>query len=122
MRRLPDGNYMFLGRRDHQIKFRGYRIELSEIEAALRRAGCIEAVVVPWPAAQHPEAIVAFVSGVTDMATLTKHVRDVLPSYMVPSSIHSLVAMPLNANGKIDRQALRQLLEDGSSPISPPGR
>lgn len=123
MRRLPNGNYAFLGRRDHQIKFRGYRIELSEIEAALRRAGCLQAVALPWPGAQHPEAIVAFVSGGTDVSGLARHVRNVLPSYMVPGAIHSVDVMPLNSNGKIDRHALRQMIEDGSVAVSgPPSR
>lgn len=125
MRRLPNGNYAFLGRRDHQIKLRGYRIELSEIEAALRHAGCIEAVVLPFPGAHHPEAIVAFVSGVTNTSGLADYLRECLPSYMVPDSIRSLELMPLNANGKIDRHALSQMIEDDSfalsSPASKPG-
>jgi amino acid adenylation domain-containing protein len=120
MRRLPNGNYAFLGRCDHQIKLRGYRIELSEIEAALRRAGCIEAVVLPFPGTHHPEAIVAFVSGVTNTSGLADDLRELLPSYMVPNSIHSLELMPLNANGKIDRHALSQMIEDDRFAISSP--
>ena len=126
MRRLPNGDYAFLGRRDHQIKLRGYRIELSEIEAALRRAGCVEAVALPWPEPQHPEAIVAFVSGATETSGLGAHLRDVLPPYMVPGAIHALPVMPLNANGKTDRQALRRMLDEGlfavSAPVSKPDK
>jgi amino acid adenylation domain-containing protein len=119
MRRLPNGNYAFLGRRDHQIKLRGYRIELSEIEAALRCAGCIEAVVLPLPEAHHPEVIVAYVSGVTNTSGLAAYVRDFLPSYMVPNAIHSLEHMPLNANGKIDRHALSQMIEGQLRDLGP---
>jgi amino acid adenylation domain-containing protein len=107
VRELPDGGYAYLGRTDHQVKIGGYRIELGEIEAVLRRAGCIEAAALPWPAAQGAEAIVAFVSGDVDVGQLAESVRRELPSYMVPRAIKVVEPMPLNANGKVDRAALR---------------
>lgn len=104
-----EGNYICHGRRDHQIKLNGYRIELAEIEAMLRNLGCAEAVALPWPAHSH-EKIVAFVSGMADGAQIYDAVRQRLPAYMVPAQIHAVAAMPLTPNGKIDRNALKQKL------------
>jgi len=104
-----EGNYICHGRRDHQIKLNGYRIELAEIEAMLRKLGCLDAVALAWPAHNH-EKIVAFVSGVADGAQVYDAVRQRLPAYMVPAQIHTVAAMPLTLNGKIDRNALKQKL------------
>lgn len=108
MRLLPSGNHVFVGRKDHQIKFQGYRIELAEIEAALRRCGCVEAVALPAPSAHHPSAILACVTAAASPADLSGALREILPPYMVPAEIYVLDEMPLNANGKIDRKALHQ--------------
>lgn len=116
MKLLPSGNYAFLRRKDHQIKFQGYRIELSEIEAALRRCGCVEAIAMPMPNPQHPDAIIACVTGIETATALPTSLRDILPSYMVPAEIHVLDEMPLNANGKVDRNVLHQKFAQSFQP------
>jgi amino acid adenylation domain-containing protein len=111
-RALPDGNFEFCGRVDHQVKVHGYRVELGEIEAALRSHGAVEDAVV---LARDGE-LVAYVSGAPALpgpfaeepspGVLREHLKSSLPPYMVPAMIVRLDKMPLTANGKVDRQAL----------------
>ncbi len=98
-----DGVIEFLGRLDHQIKLRGFRIELGEVEAAVRAVdGVREAVVVG-----RDEQLVAYVvgDGITT-AELREQVSKTLPEYMVPTRVSWLEALPLSANGKVDRAKL----------------
>ncbi|MFE5870820.1 amino acid adenylation domain-containing protein [Streptomyces roseifaciens] len=104
MVRFQDGHYVHLGRDDQQVKVGGYRVELGEIEAALRRAGCAEAVCLHLP---DEDALVAVVTGVDDPAGLADAVGARLPAYMVPKAVRLIDQMPVNGNGKADRQALR---------------
>ncbi|WP_082542301.1 MULTISPECIES: hybrid non-ribosomal peptide synthetase/type I polyketide synthase [unclassified Rhizobacter] len=102
-----DGELEYLGRIDHQVKIRGMRIELGEIEAGLlAQPGVREAVVV----AHGGESLVAYVSAqpgqVLDGAALRTQLALHLPDAMLPSAIAVLDTLPLNANGKIDRNAL----------------
>lgn len=112
VRQLPSNAFACIGRTDHQIKIGGYRIELGEIEAVMRRAGCIEAVALAWPAAARPESIVAFASGPITSTALRDKVRRDLPTYMVPHVIHHLENLPLNANGKVNRDALLRMANE----------
>jgi acyl-coenzyme A synthetase/AMP-(fatty) acid ligase len=98
-----DGNLIFIGRADRQIKLRGYRVELADIEAALLRAGAVEAVALAFPDASAPVSIVAFATGEVGEAHLIARVRNLIPNYMVPSRVTIVDKMPLNANGKLDR-------------------
>jgi amino acid adenylation domain-containing protein len=112
--RLDTGDYVYLGRVDHQIKVLGHRVELGEIEAALRSdPAVVEAIAVGWPVEDGTAlGIVAFVSGSgIDSAGLLSRVRSQLPDYMTPRDVRLVDAMPLNANGKIDRNALRDRLD-----------
>jgi len=107
VRYRADGNLEFLGRIDHQIKLRGFRIEPGEIEAALRaHPGVSEAVVTVLP----PQRLVAYVVGVQADAPAGGELRDFLrerlPGYMVPAAYVFLPALPLTPNGKLDRKAL----------------
>jgi acyl-coenzyme A synthetase/AMP-(fatty) acid ligase len=112
VRLLPDGNVEFLGRLDHQVKVHGYRVELGEIEGALRENGAVQEAV----ALLRDEQLVAFVAPKADSAALREHLKARLPQYMVPSVFMSLDKLPLDANGKIDRQALAEIeLESESS-------
>jgi amino acid adenylation domain-containing protein len=109
-----EGCIHYLGRIDHQVKVRGYRIELQEIEAVLRRVCQTEQVVaVGWPVRNGlAEGIIAFVSRneTGDENVVLEECRESLPEYMIPRRIYLRSEFPLNANGKIDRQALiRQL-------------
>jgi amino acid adenylation domain-containing protein len=114
VRRLR-GQYVYLGRIDQQVKIGGVRIELGDVEAALRLAGCAEAAALPWPNASQPIGILAFVSGpkagehaCPGEDRLLHRVREILPRYMVPRSVVRIDQMPLNVNGKIDRNALSE--------------
>lgn len=116
VRRLPSGDYVYLGRTDHQIKVLGYRVELGEIEACLlTEPNTVEAVAIGWPIIDgSAEGIVAFVSGSEiDLDRTWQEARQRLPGYMVPKALHVVDAMPLNANGKIDRKALAARLDAG---------
>lgn len=99
---LPDGSVDFAGRVDHQVKLRGYRIELDEIEAVLTAgSGVRDAVVV-----LRDDRLVAYVTGDADSDRLRRRAADALPPYMVPSAFVMLDMIPLTANGKVDRRAL----------------
>jgi amino acid adenylation domain-containing protein len=108
----PDGNVEFLGRLDHQVKVRGYRIEMGEIETALRKHRSLrEAVVVARDALGGDKRLVGYLVPAPDQpvpttAELRAFLKDILPDYMVPASFVWLRAMPLTPSGKVDRQAL----------------
>jgi amino acid adenylation domain-containing protein len=111
-RYLPDGNIEFCGRIDHQIKLHGYRVELGEIEAALRDQDAVQdAVVLAREDESGEKQLVACVSAREPLtpATLREHLKARLPQYMVPSAFVLMENLPLTRNGKIDRQALAGL-------------
>jgi amino acid adenylation domain-containing protein len=122
-RLLPDGDLEFCGRADHQVKVHGYRVELGEIEAALREDDRVQDAVVLL----RDEQLVAFVGSramgpFVDPLTapvLRETLKARLPQYMVPSAFLVLDKLPLTANGKIDRQGLAAL---PLTPAAPSGR
>lgn len=106
----PDGNIEFAGRVDQQVKFRGYRIELEEIEAVVRRQdGVQDAAVLLREDTPGRPRLVAYVilggAGATE-EELKSALADRLPAYMVPSVTVFLDALPLTPHGKVDRHAL----------------
>src|SRR6266850_3384744 len=110
-RHQRDGDIEYLGRSDYQVKIRGFRIELGEIEAVLSRHGQVkEAVVIAREDTPGEKRLVAYVTTVEEEAPnaeeLREHLKGALPEYMVPSAFVVLEAMPLTANGKVDRKAL----------------
>jgi aspartate racemase len=110
-RYLPDGNIEFLGRTDDQVKVRGFRVELGEIEALLARFHGIDmAVVVPREDARGEKTLVAYFVPAKDPAPTGSELREFLqerlPDYMLPSSFVKLETMPLTPNGKVDRRQL----------------
>lgn len=115
---LPDGSLECLGRSDGQVKVRGFRVELGEIDAALlSHLGVAEAATV-----LSGERLVAWYRPVfpgLDPAEILEHLRARLPDYMVPSPLLALDHMPLNSSGKIDRRALaaRPLPESATAPL-----
>jgi amino acid adenylation domain-containing protein len=111
-----DGHLRYLGRLDAQIKVLGHRVELGEVEAAVREETGVEAVVaVGWPRTlAGAAAIVAFLADTdVDVAALRSRLARRLPNYMVPREVRLLPDLPLNANGKWDRAALIRLLDEG---------
>src|SRR5574341_765836 len=105
----PDGNYLFLGRRDNMVKSRGYRIELGEIEAALQRHPAVaEAAAVAVPDEEIGSRILAFVAllegGDLPEGDLRRHAAGHLARYMVPERILVEPVLPKTSTGKIDRQ------------------
>lgn len=104
---LPDGTLECLGRADGQIKIRGFRVELGEIEAALRAHPSVEDAAVLLEGEGARAALVAHVSGERlDPEALDAHAKDRLPAYMVPSRWSTHASLPLGPTGKIDRKAL----------------
>jgi amino acid adenylation domain-containing protein len=110
----PDGGLEFLGRVDHQVKMRGLRIELEEIETALREPPWVAAAAVvlhePRSGDQRLVGYVVFREGEAAPADWVEALRSALllrlPSYMVPAALVRLPALPLTLNGKVDRRAL----------------
>ncbi len=114
-RYLPDGNLEYIGRADHQVKIRGHRVELEEIEAVLGRyPGIRQAVVVVHDDGSGPR-LVAFAvpaAGGTDKpqtAALRAYLQERLPAYMVPHFVRVIARLPLTPSGKADRAALSKL-------------
>jgi acyl carrier protein len=110
-RYLPDGSIEFLGRSDHQVKIRGFRIELGEIEAVLGTHPAVQtSVVVAQQNADGDKRLVAYVVPTPGAAPTPGDLREFLarklPDYMVPTTFVRLEALPLTANGKVDRAAL----------------
>ncbi|WP_405976473.1 non-ribosomal peptide synthetase [Streptomyces sp. NBC_00988] len=115
-----DGELEFIGRRDSQVSLRGHRVELIEIEqAALRVSGVDQAAMVVRPD-QDGGDLVGLYSGTAAADTVRAELADVLPAYMVPSTLLRLDAIPLNANGKINRAELLGLAQPGSAPAGKP--
>lgn len=107
----PDGKLQFLGRIDHQVKVRGFRVELGEIEYLLRRHDAIRDCVTDVRGERAGDRrIVAYVAAEEGQqvapAELRAFLRDKLPEYMVPSAFIALESLPLTPNGKIDRRKL----------------
>src|SRR5579884_283942 len=111
VRYRSDGTLEFLGRIDHQVKLRGYRIELGEIEAVLSRHVAIrECAVLVREDTPGNQRLIAYIvpqpGQNLQSDELSGYMKDILPEYMVPSAFVMMHALPLTANGKLDRKAL----------------
>jgi len=106
----PDGSLLFLGRLDQQVKIRGHRIELGELEAALAQHPCvIEAAAACMDINGEPSLVGYVVPRETSQpaaAEMKTYLARKLPSHMIPAAIVSMPALPLTPNGKIDRKQL----------------
>ncbi|NVJ19217.1 non-ribosomal peptide synthetase/type I polyketide synthase, partial [Myxococcus sp. AM010] len=108
---LPDGTLEYLGRADFQVKLRGFRVELGEVEAVLRaHPEVLDTVALVREDAPGDQRLVAYVTGepAPDVATLRARLAEQLPAHMVPTAIVTLPSLPLSPNGKVDRKALPQ--------------
>ena len=113
--RDADGIFHHLGRLDNQIKYKGHRIELEEIDAKLREAaGGVMVGTVTWPmTGDVVQGLAGFFSTPGgDAEKVRARMRELLPPHMVPDHLENLAEMPLSANGKVDRKALIALLDE----------
>lgn len=118
-RYLPDGNIEFLERIDNQIKIRGFRIEITEIEAVINQHQDIkQAVVIFCHEKSNDKSLIAYIvlkqlgeNKLTEqlIQKLRTYLKEHLPDYMIPTSWQLLKELPLTANGKIDRNALKKI-------------
>jgi acyl-CoA synthetase (AMP-forming)/AMP-acid ligase II/thioesterase domain-containing protein len=124
----PDGSLIFRGREDWQVRVRGYRVELLAVEAALRRVpGIANCAVITKVDRSGETRLVAYVSGLSGGFEHARRLRTTLegalPGYMVPSAFVFLDSLPLNSNGKVDRQLLlgtpRDPVEEVSAATTP---
>ncbi len=124
----PWGDLDYLGRIDHQVKVRGFRVELGEIESALaRHPGVREVVVLASDGAAEDRRLVAYVVPESGAEPSLQELRSALgltlPDYMLPGALVILERLPLTPNGKLDRQSLSRLrtlpLDAGGLPVAP---
>ncbi|AGL19083.1 non-ribosomal peptide synthetase [Actinoplanes sp. N902-109] len=116
----PGGGYEFVGRADDQVKVRGFRVELGEIELALRRQpGVTAAVVFARPSPHGTEIVAGVAADPAGRAELDRRLRAELPDYLVPTLV-VLDRIPVNANGKADRTALLAASRPAPEPIEEP--
>jgi mycobactin peptide synthetase MbtF len=122
VRRLPHGGYAYLGRTDTQVKIRGYRVEIGEIEAALRERPEVHDAAVSILRRDSGTALVGFVVWQQDVdgdvVQLRRGLTERLPLYMVPARITALPQLPVNANGKLDGNALDLLADQALAHVT----
>ncbi|MFQ5446119.1 MAG: aminotransferase class III-fold pyridoxal phosphate-dependent enzyme, partial [Saprospiraceae bacterium] len=115
---MPDGNIEFLGRSDFQVKFRGFRVELGEIETVISHHPAVKETVVVLQNQHevHQQRLVAYLTlnprNTLTVSELRSHLEKGLPEYMLPSHFVFLEKMPLTTNGKFDRKALPEPAND----------
>src|SRR5208282_5485942 len=100
-----------LGRADHQVQIRGYRVELGEVESALRTVPGVRHAVAAVDGTSAPKLVAAIEGDPGEVGDITAAVADLLPSYMIPTRSVFLERMPLSSNGKLGRRAVVALLE-----------
>ncbi|KKW67441.1 enterobactin synthase [Lampropedia cohaerens] len=120
-----DGALEYIGRSDHQVKLRGLRVELGEIEAAMHDSGLIQrGSVIVREDRPGDRKLVAYVQPGPgyDATALRRHIASLVPDYMVPAAIVALAHWPVTANGKLDRKALPapDFGSDAGQPLSTP--
>jgi len=109
----PDGNIEYLGRMDQQVKIRGMRVELGEIESAILKADHVKDVaVVTQTREEYGNILIAFIAAKNEeeikVDEIKKYIKSTLPPHMVPALFVTLKELPRTPNGKIDRKALME--------------
>jgi acetolactate synthase-1/2/3 large subunit len=121
---LPDGTFMFLGRRDHQVKVRGYRVDMREVESALLKLNEVAEASVVTRDEDHESRLLAFVvpkpGFQLDPAAVRENLRSYLPEWKIPSRVQVLPSLPTTLTGKVDRQDLEVVggarIAEGTAP------
>src|SRR5262249_53298583 len=107
--RWENGEFVHLGRLDHQVKISGYRVELGEIEAAMaRHPEVTQAFVITVREADAAELVGFYTGSPVPYSQFVRWLRAYLPIHVVPRRLYHRDALPLNFNGKVDRNALRR--------------
>ncbi|MGG7175941.1 amino acid adenylation domain-containing protein, partial [Clostridium paraputrificum] len=112
---LPNGNIEYLGRIDEQVKIRGYRVELGEIASVLGKVkNILDVAVITKEDSSGEKAIYAYLVSDKniDIKSVRKEIRKVLPEYMIPAYMMQIEEIPVNRNGKLDKRALPDILEE----------
>ena len=117
----PDGQIIYRGRRDSQIKIRGYRVELGEVESVLRSVPGVEEAVVIVDENAGQRRLLGYVVSAADVdpAVIDAHVRAHLPDSMVPAAVVQLRSLPTTTNQKVDRSALPRPIRTGAAGRAP---
>jgi acyl-coenzyme A synthetase/AMP-(fatty) acid ligase len=110
---MDNGNLEFFGRTDSQIKIRGFRVELGEIESALLQHSGVRNCAVMMNAGASGQRLVAYIAGEASTDELKHYLKTKLPEYMVPGVYVMLPELPLSTNGKVDRRSLPDI-QDGA--------
>ncbi|MFI2765705.1 AMP-binding protein [Streptomyces echinatus] len=114
VRRLDNGELAYCGRLDAQVQVQGWRVELAEVDDAIRACdGVIDAATVTRPAGSGVELVVYYTGVPASPDVLARQLRQVLPSGLLPRQYHHLDAFPLNANRKVDRRKLAEQAAKG---------
>lgn len=111
----PDGTIEFLGRADHQVQIRGYRVELGEVESALRAVPGVRHAVAAVVGTTAPRLLAAIAGDPDEIGDVAAVISDLLPDYMIPVRTVVFEQFPLTANGKLDRRAVAASL----APVTP---
>ncbi|MCQ2058794.1 MAG: amino acid adenylation domain-containing protein [Bacteroidaceae bacterium] len=122
VRFLDDGNLQFIGRRDAQVKVRGFRVELTEVEEVIRRfEGIKDATVAAFDAPSGGKFIAAYVvsDNPVDIEAMNAFIKAEKPPYMVPEVTMQIDAIPLNQNQKVNRKALPQPERKAADTVAP---
>lgn len=112
VRWLPDGNIEYLGRIDGQVKIRGFRIELGEIKSAIRKIDyVIDCAVIARTDPSGDKAICAYIvaDDAINISGIREKLRTAMPQYMIPAYIMQIGSIPVNRNGKLDKEALPEI-------------
>ena len=114
-RYTSDATIEFLGRADNQVQIRGHRVELGEVESALRALPGVRQAVAVLGGAGAPKLVAAIAGDPCEVGDVDAALANLLPGYMIPTRVAFVEQMPLTSNGKLDRRAVAALLEPAAS-------
>ena len=109
-----NGQLIYLGRIDKQVKIQGHRVELQEIEQVLKQYHLIKEAVVLYRSSEKKDVLVAFIIGIEDsidIELLNANIESILPNYMMPNKYILLKSFPVNLNGKVDNNQLIKMID-----------